>query len=455
MEFDNNIFSSPSTENISISPPNGPFNSSMGGVSMAPPAQVEPWFRIMVFSIYILALCVGGIGNSLVCYVLLVKRQRRRSIHLLTLNLAISDLIVTVIYLPTQMYLLEVQFTWGLGDVACRLIYAINSCTVNASIGTLLVITYDRYTAVTQPIVVHSRNTRRTKILIAIVWVVSMVITFPLLLVTDLHNGFCSEHWPNENLQKGYWIAVFVLQLPLPMLFISFAYGVIIHSVRKSQTPFELVKLHHNLQRQDHLKRRTTEEVLLIENENENNNNGCLRDDVNGNSASLPQRIEQTMRRTAVPKNKPPKRRLSGNRRREIKKRNQNQPSSTNSGGSERRKKQQNKLLKMSVFLVITYGICVTPQHAVFFAATYGTLGYKNYAVFVFILSNLLMSVNSALNPCIYGTLNDEIKKSLVRVFTSNGKLSRNVSSVFSSIRQTIRRRFKSQRRISRDDCTS
>jgi len=439
-------------ENFHTAPqPPGTFNSSIDGVP-PPPAQLEPWFRIMVFSIYVLALCVGGIGNSLVCYVLVV-RQRRRSIHLLTLNLAISDLIVSVIYLPTQMYQLQVQLKWGLGDVACRLFYGINSCTVNASIGTLLLITYDRYTAVTQPMVVHRRNTRRTKILIAIVWLVSIAVSIPLLLVTDIHNGFCTEHWPNKTLGESYWIGIFVVQLLLPMLFISFAYGIIIHSVRKSQSPFELIKVQQNLHRQDHIRRRTTEEVLLIENNNEINGNGSHGDDVNQNTDKLV-RLERSTQRTAVRSN-PQKRRISASRRRGFNKRDKNQPSSANSGGSDRRKKQQNKLLKMSVFLVITYGVCVTPQHAVFFADTYGTLRQKKYAVFVFFISNLLMIINSALNPCIYGTLNDEIKKSLVRVFTSDGKLSRNVSSAVSFLRQTIRRRFNSQRRLSCDDGTS
>ena len=72
-----------------------------------PPPVIPIWFHKFIFGIYILLLCVGGIGNALICYVL-VRKKRKRSIHLLTLNLAISDLIVSVMYVPTQMYLIQV-----------------------------------------------------------------------------------------------------------------------------------------------------------------------------------------------------------------------------------------------------------------------------------------------------------------------------------------------------------
>lgn len=138
-------------------------------------------FRDLVFVAYIITFFFGVFGNIVVFYVLLNRKQKKKSIHLLTMNLSVSDLIVSTFYLPMQMYLINTQLKWGLGGIMCRVMNGINSLTVNASIGTLVVITFDRYNAVVKPMVVHSRNTFITKALIAVVWVTSCALTVPLI----------------------------------------------------------------------------------------------------------------------------------------------------------------------------------------------------------------------------------------------------------------------------------
>ena len=504
------------------------------------PPVIPLWFHKFIFGIYILLLVIGGIGNALICFVL-IKRKRKRSIHLLTLNLAISDLIVCIMYVPTQMYLIQVSYRWGLGELTCQAMFSINSCTVNASIGTLIAITYDRYVAVTKPMVAHKGTTKRTKILILVVWVVSALITIPLSNVTELHNGYCAEHWKSKDFMNAYWISVFVAQLPIPMLYICGVYAIIIYSVRTSHSQFELVKIHNNMQQQQlerqqqqqqqqqeqqqhqqqkqqqeqqqqhhqqqhqqqqqqgdpQQHRQKTQEQLHYNTKNSIKNSKVVKSDDNENkmttndnnnisnsNTSLTQYVmnitrsisykrkhaKTNMRNGGCPPqhntpimgreeytalmtnttehhhNKTPKSKTSksNNRRLSIgRKRRQKH--------KQRRKKQQNKLLKMSVCLVIAYAVCVTPQHAVFFAVTFGNLGTKPYAAFFFIISNVLMSMNSAINPCIYGTLNDEMKKSIASLFkcTSSsasrraGQRSGTFSEAFNSLRETIRRRFK------------
>ncbi|XP_066922944.1 galanin receptor type 1-like [Clytia hemisphaerica] len=391
-----------------------------------PPPIIPLWFHKLIFALYILLSCVGGIGNFLVCLVLIRRKQRVRSIHLLTLNLAVSDLIVCIIYVPTQMYQIQVNYLWDLGVIACGVSFGVNSCTVNASIGTLIVITYDRYVAVTQPMVAHQRNTKRTKILIFVVWLISGLITIPLMIVADIHQGYCTEHWPSREMGNIYWVIIFVVQLPLPMLYIVAAYCIIVYAVKSSHSQFELVKLHNDLQKQEERKLRNG---ACCHNDTNNNKDGNQAVDMDESVFS-----SRFNNKTRLP-NRNNGRRLSVTRRKRRR----------SSNGS--RKKQQNKLLKMSIILVIAYTVCVTPQHAVFFAATYGTLALKPYAAFFFIVSNFLMSLNSAINPLIYGTLNDEMKKSLVRLFkcssADDNKLTRNVSSALTTLRETIRLRFK------------
>ena len=81
------------------------------------------------------------------------------------------------------------------------------------------------------------------------------------------------------------------------------------------------------------------------------------------------------------------------------------------------RKRQQQKLIVMSVVLVMVYVICMLPQHVVFFWMSYGDLHSQHYGMYIFQISNLMLILNSALNPVVYGTLNNDIKKGIIGVF--------------------------------------
>ena len=113
-------------------------------------------------------------------------------------------------------------------------------------------------------------------------------------------------------------------------------------------------------------------------------------------------------------------------------------------------------MLKMSIALVVVYAVCVLPQHLFWFLMTF-TKGFmrSGLAPYVFPLSNLLMILNSAINPVIYGTLNDEIKKGVGNILLCKpDNISESVSEVLSSIRRVSvnvgRRASVSVRKISR-----
>ena len=186
------------------------------------------WFRLIMHMCYVTIFLVGLIGNVVMCYVIISKKRQHRGIHLLTLNLAVSDLIVLLLYLPAEMYQMESGRLWDLGKTTCQMIYCVNSITVNASIGTLIVITRDRYIAVTKPMSIARRTNSLIKVFIGIVWMVSIFLTIPLFLVADIDSGYCTEKWPNLEIQNTYWITVFVVQFLLPLFFLSITYSIII-----------------------------------------------------------------------------------------------------------------------------------------------------------------------------------------------------------------------------------
>ena len=182
------------------------------------PAPMRWTLRI----IFILVFLVGTVGNSVVCAAVIRRKRMWTSSNIFTFNLAFSDLLTVVIYVPSQMTAFENNHNWLLGDFACRLSYTIIPTCMSASIMTLLAITLDRYRAISNPL--RSRLKMRTvRIILAGIWITSFLIVLPLVFVAGLNRPsqdkvFCDEiNWPEEILSKVYWIFIFAIQYVLPL----------------------------------------------------------------------------------------------------------------------------------------------------------------------------------------------------------------------------------------------
>ena len=82
------------------------------------------------------------------------------------------------------------------------------------------------------------------------------------------------------------------------------------------------------------------------------------------------------------------------------------------------RAKQKQKLLKMSVMLIVVYTVCSLPQHVVFLVHTFGDMQHGEEAFYVFSTANFLMILNSALNPLIYSSQTSEMKSYLCKTLS-------------------------------------
>lgn len=299
--------------------------------------HIDPTFRDVVYVCFVIIFVLGIIGNFVLFFVFHKnRRSKTRTIHVLTLNLACSDLLVLIIYLPMQFYLINGMMQWRLGTIACKAFYGINAATVNANIMTLILITRDRCIAVTDPLTTYSRGLSYVKKALVVTWLIAIALTLPLLIVVDVTNGYCYELWPNLHMEHFYWIALFSLQLVLPLIYFAYAYTLIVFKMQTKKLP---------------------QSKLLKENQ------------------TVDKRVSHRQR--------------------------------------NKRKKQQSKLLKLAIILIVAYVVCVLPQHSVFFAMTYGTLGMETYAIYVFILSNLFLTLNSLVNPVIFMTQNQEVKNAM------------------------------------------
>ena len=123
---------------------------------------------------------VSVMGNSLVIYVTTKHRTMRTSTNCLIMNLAICDLLITVLQAPAFIKHLHTGDTWfggTLGNVTCKILSFVGSLLVFCSTFNLVAIAIDRYLAVARPLKYKLSSKLVVKIGIPTVWLISPLLS--------------------------------------------------------------------------------------------------------------------------------------------------------------------------------------------------------------------------------------------------------------------------------------
>ncbi|XP_066957239.1 neuropeptide SIFamide receptor-like [Macrobrachium rosenbergii] len=193
---------------------------------------------------YVLVSVMGVIGNSFVVAVV-VRSPRMRSVtNVFIANLAVADLLVNIVVLPTTL-IGNTLNAWVLGLFVCKAVSYLQGVSVSASINTLVAITLDRALAICYPM--RCQITSRTcRVIIVVIWVFSLTITLPWAIVfklepipeTDLQ--VCTEKWPDDRSGDLYFVvANLVMCYLLPLTAISICYVLIWRKVWRRKLPGE------------------------------------------------------------------------------------------------------------------------------------------------------------------------------------------------------------------------
>ena len=128
-------------------------------------------------------------GNFLVFAVLLRNKAMRKTINFFIANMAISDSIFTLVYLPRVITILLFGYRWLLSDlpgmIFCRMLPFLVEISTIVSVLTIVAITLDRSLAVKFPLRA-SITTRTCVFVILVIWVMAISVQTPTLLATDL-----------------------------------------------------------------------------------------------------------------------------------------------------------------------------------------------------------------------------------------------------------------------------
>ena len=184
-------------------------------------------FKYIARFIYGLILIIGIPGNILTCYIIISTKFMRRSIHFYTFNLAASDALVVLCYVPIEIVKNENDFRWTMGIEMCYAGYCLVPLSVISSIFTLVAITLDRHRAVTRPLMWRGDTTRITKMVIPLIWILAITLALPPLAFVTLDEEpvgsgdlYCADVWTDKIGHSAYSIVMFCVQVPIPLLII-------------------------------------------------------------------------------------------------------------------------------------------------------------------------------------------------------------------------------------------
>ena len=146
-----------------------------------PPSLPEHWWsrRLLPASLLALLALITSVGNLFVITAVARKRYLHSTATFLLASLASGDLIVGLLIMPIAIMELSLDY-WPLGLVACDLYHALDIFASTVSIWSLTAIAIDRFRAVHRPVLyVNSTSVPRTLTRVAVIWLISAVISFP------------------------------------------------------------------------------------------------------------------------------------------------------------------------------------------------------------------------------------------------------------------------------------
>ncbi|XP_013790428.1 oxytocin receptor-like [Limulus polyphemus] len=188
--------------------------------------------------VYILVamIVLSLLGNIAMCLHIKGKWHHRTAIHVLFLNLAVADILVTLITMCSQLVWEFMDREWIAGEVFCRIFKVFQTFTMVSSNYILLAIALDRHTVIVYPLF---RNTR-TKALITCAWALSLLPSLPnayIFQTVTLSDGkaFCVAKFYTSSLslahRQVYMALILLVVFIIPILMVIVLYARIMYTM--------------------------------------------------------------------------------------------------------------------------------------------------------------------------------------------------------------------------------
>ena len=199
---------------------------------------------------YCLLFLVSLIGNTFIAMIVFKKKTLRKPINFLIVNMAMSDLLLSIFLFPDHLVLLYTN-SWVIGgplsQLLCKFtIYAPN-VSFTVSVQSLVLIAVDRFGAVIFPLRSPLINSKRCRFYILATWIIAIAIFCPNLFawkVVEFPEGLsraCVRDWNDafgeSSSFKSFSLVMQVVFVYVPLVFIVIVYSAITLKIKSQKIP--------------------------------------------------------------------------------------------------------------------------------------------------------------------------------------------------------------------------
>ncbi|ODM92161.1 putative tyramine receptor 2 [Orchesella cincta] len=192
--------------------------------SWGAPRHAE-WEAALTATVLSLIIVLTLVGNALVIMSVFTYRPLRSAPNFFIVSLAVADMTVAILVLPLNVAY-SILGRWVLGKLVCEFWVTSDVLCCTASILHLCAIAIDRYRAITDPVnYARKRTLQRVLFTIAVVWIMSFLISSPPILGwNDWPSDFNADTPCQLTRQQGYVVYSALGSFFIPLVLMTGVY---------------------------------------------------------------------------------------------------------------------------------------------------------------------------------------------------------------------------------------
>ena len=200
---------------------------------------------------FCLIVIVSLPANSLIAMIVYKTRSLRKPINYFIANMALSDLLIPVLWIPWHLSSLHTNSSFPisgqLGQALCKLVSFFGDVSIDVSSQNLILIAVDRFGAVVFPLRSPLIRSKLTPFFILATWIVAVAVTSPYLFAKELvespEGTRCVTRWKKafgeSSSLASFQLAKHILFLYIPVLFLVILYPIIVIKLKTQVHPGE------------------------------------------------------------------------------------------------------------------------------------------------------------------------------------------------------------------------
>ena len=211
---------------------------------------------------YCTVLLLGWVGNALLVIIVCKRKELKRTVNYLIVNMAISDIVFSLAGIPIKLNeMTSGSFHWQvegvMGTMLCKMYRFSFLASLTVSLQSLAWISIDRFIAVVFPMKVKMISSKYRAFTIAFTWVSAIAVHSPYLIIMDLgkyrNRTYCGKWnvnsvFSNKTTFGIYNLATGATCLVAPLVLMTILYLIIAVTLKLRSKHLARISPHIQLQ---------------------------------------------------------------------------------------------------------------------------------------------------------------------------------------------------------------